>query len=76
MAVLCMDRHRFDVDPAPNFHVDADPDPDTDPYTDPDTGTSQLSTKIVTLFTRNKTQYIYFYHPHMKKCTLRSLRLC
>jgi hypothetical protein len=24
----CCDRHRFDVDPDPNFHVDAGPDPD------------------------------------------------
>jgi hypothetical protein len=23
-----VDRHRFDVDPDPNFHVDAGPDPD------------------------------------------------
>jgi hypothetical protein len=25
-----VDRHRFDVDPDPNFHVDAVPDPDPD----------------------------------------------
>ncbi len=24
-AVLIMDRHRFDADPGPNFHFDADP---------------------------------------------------
>jgi hypothetical protein len=36
----------FYVDPDPNFHVDADPDPNPD--TDIDTGTSQLSTIIVT----------------------------
>jgi len=51
--VLCMDRHRFDVDPASNFHVDADPDPDPD--TDIAIGTSQLSTKIVTSYTLSGT---------------------
>jgi hypothetical protein len=27
----CVDRHRFDADPDPTFHFDADPHPDSEP---------------------------------------------